>query len=79
MLLQRDRIIDKIRFPKPHGQNAASNNRAPQTARYSFDFRKFWHEGIANKITHPLAARRPATRTPSTRRSALALAGHFFW
>jgi len=38
MLLQRDRVIDKIRFPQPHREYTASNDRAPQTACYCFDF-----------------------------------------
>src|SRR5580698_5473988 len=54
MLLKRSRVIDKIGFAQPYGQNPAAHNRAPQASRYCFDFGKFWHEGISNKIAHPL-------------------------
>src|SRR6202795_1306579 len=55
MLLERSRVIDEIRFPEPHGQNPPTHNRSSQAPRYCFDFRKFRHEGIANKIAHPPA------------------------
>ncbi len=55
ILLKRGRVINEIRFPEPHGKYPPAHNRSPQAARYCFDFRKFRHEGIANKIAHPLA------------------------
>ncbi len=55
MLFEGRRVVDKIRFPEPHGQNAPAHDRSPQASRYCFDFRKFRHEGITIKIAHALA------------------------
>jgi len=70
MLLERSRVIDEIRFPEPHGQNPPAHNRSPQAPRYCFDFRKFRHEGILNKIAHPRAA--PQARDTNPTMSAIA-------
>src|SRR5580658_111225 len=69
LLLERGRIIDEIRLAKPHRQNPPAHNRAPQTSRYCLDFRKFGHEGIANKITHPPATMQATEANP--KRSAI--------
>src|ERR1700722_20722428 len=64
MLLERGRVIDEIRFPEADGYYSPAHDRSPQASRYCFDFRKFWHEGIRNKITHPLAATQGADANP---------------
>jgi len=53
MLLESGWVIDKIRLPKPHGQNPPAQNRSPQTPRYCFDFGKFRHEGSRTKYHIP--------------------------
>src|SRR5580692_4406254 len=65
MLLERGRVIDEIRFPEADGNNSPAHDRSPQASRYCFDFRKFRHEGIANKITHPLAAAQATEANPT--------------
>ncbi len=55
VLLERYRVIDEIRFPKPHGHDSPPNNRTAEAARHCLDFRKFRHEGITSKIAYPLA------------------------
>ena len=74
MLFKRSRVIDEIRFSQPHGQNSPAHNCSPQPARYCFDFRKFWHEGIANKIAHPIAT----TQASDTNPKRSATCGDFF-
>src|SRR5580704_13997127 len=64
MLFERSLIINEIRFSQPDGQDSPADNRSPQPARYCFDFRKFWHEGIANKITHPLTETQASHANP---------------
>ncbi len=46
LLLQRDRIINEIRFPQRNGQNAPAKNAFAQSARDRLDFGKFGHEEI---------------------------------
>jgi len=43
-LLERCRIIDKIRFAQRDGEDPPSENRLAQPARHGFDFRKFGHK-----------------------------------
>jgi hypothetical protein len=64
MLLESGRVIDKIRLPKPHGQNPPAQNRSAQAARYCLDFGKFRHGGITNKISHPLDALQAGDTNP---------------
>src|SRR5713226_1716249 len=44
VLLQRGRIIDKIRFTQHDRKDPPSENRLPQSAGYRFDFGKFRHK-----------------------------------
>jgi len=44
VLLQRGRIVDKIRFAQRDGNNPAAENCLPQSACYRFDFGKFRHQ-----------------------------------
>ena len=64
MLLERDWIIDEIRFAEPHRHDSSANDGPPQASRYCFDFGKFRHKEIANKITHPLSATQAAEPYP---------------
>ena len=60
MLFEGNGIVNEIRFAQPHRHDSSADDGTPQPSRYCFDFGKFRHKGIANKIAHPLAAMQAA-------------------